>query len=292
MTGFANHAVMLLEQENEQCVLDIEIKTFNSRFFEATCKLPAALSAQEGEVLTKLKDKLFRGRVYCTVRILGVGSLFERVTVSPLRVREYVRASEQLKEQFKFSGDLTIQDIMALPNVFTSDRTLLSDEVIMRFFEGIDAAIAMTVESREREGAFLRRDIMQRFDAMHTLIGHIEEKFSRLMATQRGELAMVKQKSHDGDIEATALLNERYVSLDKLDVHEEIVRFRAHLDAVRQLFSGNGVEKGRKLDFILQELMREINTIMSKSANYELSAHAVDVKVELEKVREQAQNIV
>jgi uncharacterized protein (TIGR00255 family) len=292
MTGFANHSLLLFEQAGEQCIIDIEIKTFNSRFFEATCKLPNALSALEGRVLSSLKDGLARGRVYCTVRVIGAGAPFERLSFSSLRVQEYLDAAAQLRSDFSLSGELSVRDVITLPSVFASDRVALSDDIVERFIDGVATAVAMTQESRQREGAHLRVDIMERIELLSGLITKVSAVFESVMNQARENLADLQQKGQSGDAEAAALVSERYVALDKRDVNEEIVRFSAHLSAIKEVLEGSGLERGRKLDFILQELLRETNTIMSKSTDYTLSAHAVDIKVELEKIREQVQNIV
>lgn len=292
MTGFASHTVSILEKDGEQCALDIEIKTFNSRFFEPSCKLPGALSAYEMEVIQRLKAALRRGRVYCTVRINSYSSLLEKLVFSPSRVEEYLETAEILRSKHGLTGELSLNEVISFPNIFATERTQLPQEAVDRFLKGVEAALEQTVKTRSQEGKSLLADLDKRFSHARTLIDKIESATQKLIAEHKEQLASEKLKAQDGDEQAKAMLAEKYGSLDKMDVHEEIVRFGAHLDAVSDHMCSDKSEKGRKLDFILQELMREINTIMAKCSSYEISSYAVDVKVELEKAREQVQNIV
>jgi uncharacterized protein (TIGR00255 family) len=292
MTGFANVSTTVLEYSGEQCSVDIEIKTFNSRFFEPTCKLPSALSGYEMELTQRLKAGLIRGRVYCTVRINSHGALLEKMVFSPVRVSEYLAARDIMKQTFGLSGDVSIAELMSLPQVFATERTQLSDDAIVRFLSGVDEAIAQVLVARGHEGRTLLVDLSQRLTNIVQIMGHIEVVITRLLAAQKEEVAHCQQLAQNGDEAARALLPERLGALDKMDVHEEIVRFGSHVGAIERLLADNCVEKGRKLDFTLQELMREINTITAKCTNYEMSSHAVNIKVEIEKIREQVQNIV
>lgn len=292
MTGFAARTVTILQRDEEQCALDIEIKTFNSRFFEPSCKLPGTLSAYEMDVVQRLKAGLHRGRVYCTVRINSYSALLEKLVFSPTRVEEYLSTVEVLRSKYGLQGELRLNEMIALPNIFATERTQLPKEAIDLFLAGIDEALAQAVAARQQEGNSLLADLEQRFSRARELIDNISVATQQLLAAHKEHLASEKQKANDGDEEAKAMLADKYGSLDKMDVHEEIVRFRSHLEAVHSHLHSNAREKGRKFDFILQELMREINTIMAKCSSYEISSYAVDVKVELEKAREQVQNIV
>jgi len=292
MTGFVSHTVPLLERQNEQCSLEIEIKTFNSRFFEPTCKLPGTLNAYEMEIISRLKKKIHRGRVYCTVRISGYSALLEKLVFLPTRFQEYLETLERVKDEFGVSGSLSSVDVINLPNVFSTERTLLPDDAIQRFLAGVDAAIDVVVACRQKEGEHLFSDIKQRIDHSKELIAKVKKANLALLAQCKAEIAEQQIRAQEGDENAKNILSDRYSMLDKIDVHEELVRFSAHLKAIEEHLYSAKTEKGRKFDFILQELMREINTIMAKCSSFEVSSYAVDIKVEIEKAREQVQNIV
>jgi len=292
MTGFANVAATLFEHAGEQCVVDIEIKTFNSKFFEPSCKLPGALSGYEMEITTRLKNALLRGRVYCTLRIASHGALLEKMVFSPARVEEYLAAGSYITKHFGVAGALTLAELMTLPQVFAPERAVLSDDAARRLMEGIDVALAQVQRAREQEGATLLVDLEQRLAVMSQIMERITALVGRVLIEQKDEIAQQQKLAQEGDELAKAVLPERLGMLDKMDVHEEIVRFQSHMTALRQLLASTLAEKGRKLDFMLQELMREVNTITSKCMHFEMSAAAVDIKVEIEKIREQIQNIV
>ena len=292
MTGFANVSVLLIEQGSEQCSVDIEIKTFNSRFFEPTCKLPAALGMYEMDIITRLKQVLVRGRVYCTVRIMGQAGLLEKTVFSPLRVEEYLAASAFIKKTYGVSGDFSIAELMNMPQVFSPEKASLSDDAVARFLKGVERAAEQVHVARQREGQSLLVDIKHRLFMMSTSIAEIERLTADLLVRAKAEVSGLTQRVQEGDEVARAALPERLNALDKMDVHEEVVRFRAHAQAIERLLADASIEKGRKLDFTLQELMREVNTITSKCTHYDMSSRAVDIKVEIEKVREQVQNIV
>jgi len=197
-----------------------------------------------------------------------------------------------MKQDFGLSGDLSIAEMMSLPQVFATERTQLSDDAVARFLTGVDQAIAEVIVARGHEGRTLLIDLTQRLQNIVRIMAAIEVVVTKLLAAQKEEVASCQQLAQSGDEAARALLSERLNALDKMDVHEEIVRFGSHVGAVERLLADSCVEKGRKLDFTLQELMREINTITAKCTNYEMSSYAVDIKVEIEKIREQVQNIV
>jgi len=292
MTGFANVSVLLVEHEGQQCSVDIEIKSFNSKFFEPTCKLPSLLSPYEMELVAKLKAGLVRGRVYCTVRVNSHGALLEKMVFSPLRVEEYMAASVHIQKQYGVQGALSVFELMSLPQVFSAEKAPLSDEALARFMAGVDQAIAQTCRMRKAEGEALLHDLLKRLAMLRATIDHVEAIVTRLLTRHKEEIAQLQRCVQEGDEAAKILLPERLGALDKMDVHEEIVRFRAHGIAIEKLLADPSGEKGRRLDFILQELMREVNTITAKCTNYDMSTSAVDIKVEIEKIREQVQNIV
>ena len=226
------------------------------------------------------------------MRINSYSALLEKLVFSPTRVEEYLETAQILRDKYNLSGDLALNEMIALPNIFATERANLPQEAIDAFLEGIDAVVEQVVAERTQEGANLQADLEGRFAQARQLIDSIDQAIQKILKRLKEELSVERQKAQDGDEEAKAMLAEKYGALDKMDVHEEIVRFRSHLDAVVSHMQSDTNEKGRKFDFILQELTREINTIMAKCSNYQISAYAVDVKVELEKAREQVQNIV
>lgn len=292
MTGFSTKSTRFAMKGGEQCHLTVEVKSLNSRFFEAVCKLPNSLSHLELDIINILKDKLIRGRVYLTVRISGEAGLLEVLVPSVKVVDDYVRASRSLKKQFKLDGELQISDIVTLPHVFTFDRNGLTPHEEKSILSCVDESVDLLIKSRIAEGKALQKDLERRFKFCSEYIVRVGKLFEALMGTQKEHIKKVISSAQGGNDEARAQLDELYACLNKIDVHEEITRFNSHLQAVQQLLKSKQQDKGRRLDFILQELMRETNTITAKCSSFEISSSAVDIKVELEKAREQVQNIV
>ena len=293
MTGFAGKTEILKLSKGEQVSLFIELKTINSRFFEVTAKLPSALNSLEIKITNKLKDKLLRGRVFLSVRILENDGALLRVTPSIKLLEEYLSALSDIKKRFKISGDLTISDVLNLPNIFSSQPVEFDTKAQNAVLKIVDDAIDELLNSRSVEGTQLKKDLDKRFDICGKKIAVIKKRFDAFVKEKKDEMKtilVVHQKT--GDEESKLKLDEIYSLLNKIDVHEEIVRFESHLKNAKKIIKDSDVEKGKRLDFVLQELLRESNTILAKCSDFEISTLSVDIKVELEKVREQAQNIV
>ncbi|KKQ32554.1 MAG: TIGR00255 family protein [candidate division TM6 bacterium GW2011_GWF2_37_49] len=292
MTGYANGTIAL-HTKNGDFALEIEIKTINSRYYEALCKLPPSFSFLEIKMVNILQEKLIRGRTYLTLRFCEGNEAFEALIPSMKIVEGYITASKAIKDKFGLQGELAMMDIMTLPNVFVQQKSELSKTEQEEFFIGFNELIDKLVKNREAEGLRLEKDLELRFESCKTKIVEIEKSFKLAIVSQKHLIDEQLKLTQNGDDLAKKQLEELMVGLNKMDIQEEITRFNSHLKSVRNIFADKSVlEKGKHLDFILQELLREINTLMAKCPNFNISSIAVDVKVELEKAREQIQNIV
>ncbi len=292
MTGFASRTLHLKSATGETTELEIEIKTLNSRFFEPACKMPSNMSMYEMEIIQRLKKKLLRGRIFFTGGTQGYSSKLERMSYSSARVAEYVDAAKSIQKEHGLSDTISVNTIMGLPHVFSTERLPLSDDCVQQFFVEVDAAIDDVVTARTIEGTDLGKDLATRFSRSHDCLKEIQRVSKDVVEKCKEEIAKDLARVENGETEAKVVLSERYAHLDKVDIHEEVVRFESHLQRIDELIVADITEKGRKLDFTLQELMREINTITAKCSSFEISSQAVDIKVELEKAREQVQNVV
>ncbi len=292
MTGFSISEADLVNDIGEHLNLTIEIKTLNARFFESSCRLPSSLGHLEHNIISRCKKQLIRGRTFLTVRVGSSGISLEKVVPSMDIAQDYIHVVGQIKEKFQLPGDITLSDFLRLPNLFVLEKGGIKPDQEKAFLESLDQTLAMLIENRRKEGESLEQDLRIRFTNCAVIIKTInglaaEELYKRKIEVQEA-LISVEQ----GDEYAKRRLEELYKILDKIDVHEEVTRFQSHLKAIGELFDDERYDKGRRLDFILQELMREINTITAKCSNYPITAAAVDIKVELEKAREQTQNIL
>lgn len=292
MTGFGSKTIVIPLEKDQKISLLIEIKSINSRFFEAACKLPNFLSHMEVKVIGMLKEKLIRGRIYLTIRLLEEEDILEKVVPSFRLVEEYLKAIEMIRKKFKISGELSASDVIRLPGVFISEKSQLDPELETTIFQNIKKVSDQLLKSRESEGKSLQADLDKSFSICSEKIEKVKSLFKRFMQEQKNAIQKVSASYQKGDEQIKLKLDELYSTLNKIDIHEEIVRFESHLKSIKKVIKDGDVEKGKRLDFVLQELMRESNTILAKCSNYNISAAAVDIKVELEKAREQVQNVV
>ena len=292
MTGFSSTTCSLTLQNGKTLSFTVELKTINTRFFEALCKLPSALSHLEIKIISLLQKKLIRGRVYLTVHVEGGRDALDAIAPAVNVAQGYVAAARALKEQLGLAGELSISDLVQLPDVFVAEKKVLQatdEEIILKT---IDQVSDQLMQVRIEEGKTLEVDFEKIFTMCATKINEITEHAARLIQQKKDAVAQCEALSQGGDDVAKAQLIEHYAMLNKVDVHEEITRFNSHLSSIRAFFKTPQVEKGKRLDFVLQELLRETNTIMAKCSSYDISSVGVDIKVELEKAREQVQNII
>jgi uncharacterized protein (TIGR00255 family) len=292
MTGFATGGTKT-KAHGIKLSFTVEIKTFNSRFFEVVCKLPAVFNSLEVKIVTLLQAKLLRGRVYLSVRFNEDNEAFEDTPLSFKVVSGYLSAAKMLKQKFKLSGDLTISDILKLPDVFVQERGDLTQEEETLIFKAIEDVANRLNRTRQEEGARLEKDFLMRFDLCAKRIKEIEKRFKNLMIEHKTRLDKQLSLVQQGDENAKQQAEDLYAELNKIDIQEEITRFNSHLVSISNVIKDKKqIDKGKRLDFILQELLREINTLMAKCSSFSISSLSVDIKVELEKAREQVQNIV
>ncbi len=291
MTGYCSLSEQLKLPDAGSVWMTVELKTLNSRFFEVVCKLSSSLSHLELPSNALLQEKLIRGRIYINVRVdEGKGGL-EKLAPSWTAIDQYLAAAQEIKAKHKLAGELSLSDLFLLPNTVVPQERSLTERDNAVILDFIGRAATRVVQARTEEGARLEKDFVKMFAVCDDKIKHIEHAFALVLDRQRLLIkeAMAANKNPD---QPNPHIEELQVTLKKMDIHEEVTRFKSHLASVRPVIAAAGVEKGKRLDFILQELLRETNTMMAKCSAYEISAHGIDIKVELEKAREQIQNIV
>jgi uncharacterized protein (TIGR00255 family) len=292
MTGFGSGTIVINTRAGKLS-LAVEMKTVNSRYFEATCKLPITLSSLEIRILNLLQNCLGRGRLYLVARFAEDSEIFENVSPSLKVIEQYVVVASLLKKKFNLSGELSVADVLSLPNVFEFGKNEFTTEEEKEVLSGMEKIAAQVKQMRIQEGARLEADLEKRFALCAGKITDISIYFEQVMQEQKDLIDKNLTLSQTGDEQAKRQLDELYITLNKMDIHEEITRFNSHLTSVRELLKDTKHnDKGKRFDFILQELLREINTLMAKCAHFTISSLSVDIKVELEKAREQIQNIV
>ena len=292
MTGFAT-TTFILAKDNEKSTVTMNLKTLNTRFFETTCKFPVALFHLETKIIKNLKKKLLRGHIYFTIYVSNP-SIFQR-TINPAlsTIKEYASAINQIKKQLSILEPLSLKDILHLPNIFNIEEKGVNKESEQLILDAIDNLINQIIVARTQEGKTIVQDINERIKLIKQNMVVIEELAEQMLEQQKIKVHTTLQEiGTDENMLAEAQKNALYTILNKIDIHEEIIRFKSHLHNLAQGVTTDKIEKGKRLDFTLQELGREINTIAAKCSDAKISTHAINIKVEIEKIREQIQNIV
>lgn len=293
MTGFASKTILISNQQGDKAHATITIKTLNSRFFDITCRIHPSLAYIEYKVINLCKKKLYRGNVVCTIYISNSNVLKGEIQASLPIAQQYVTAANKIKKELNISSEISLDTIINLPNVVVMEESEIDENIITTIKANIIELLDNVVQTRIQEGESLKKDLNERIAIMRQEHKTIEHRSQTIVEEQKEKIkAAIATANLDPELVAETHNYALSAILEKLDLHEEIVRFASHLDEFAKQLKSDDTRKGKRLDFILQELGREINTIASKCNDSTISKHAINVKVEIEKAREQTQNIV
>lgn len=293
MTGFASKTFILTTPSGERSSVSMNLKSLNSRFFESTVKLPLGLSHLETTCIKEFKEKLRRGHIYFTAYLSNPNIFEGSITPALGIVGGYVKAMEQIKSTYNLPDAIKLDNILRLPNVFSKDEQQLDTESTNQFLAAITELVEKVLQDRSAEGSNLAIDLSNRIAIIQKEMIAITQRAHIFVEESKKKVhATLQEIGADENLIANAQKSGLYAMLDKIDIHEEITRLNSHLDHFITHLQSTETEKGKRLDFTLQELAREINTIAAKCSDSTISAHAINVKVEIEKMREQIQNIV
>lgn len=287
MTGFGRaHQIV-----NGREIL-VEIKSVNHRYFEFNAKVPRTYGYLEEKLKTSLKSFISRGKVEVTLSIYALEGTDSEIEINPSIVEGYLTALRNIKDTFSLKDDLTLSHVAKFPDVFTVHKPIEDEEVIWStVYPVVEEALHAFVAMRTQEGGRLQKDLFLKLDKIEDHIGVIEEQSPKTVAAYQERLYnKLKEILESTEIDQSRILTEAAIFADKTAVDEETVRLRSHLKQFRQMLQTDQ-PIGRKCDFIIQEMNREINTIGSKVSDLELSKIVIDVKAIIEKIREQIQNI-
>lgn len=293
MTGYATKTITLTKGTDQKAHISMQLKALNSRYFEVNAKLPPALSYLETDLIKTLKKALTRGYITLIVYVDNP-SIFKGAVVPALSTaKSYATAIKKIRKELDIDDHLTLEMLVRLPNIFSTEEQGMDKQSAQAVLDATHELIAHVIIEREKEGVQLKKDISKRLASMKKEIVAINKRFNIHMEEQKQKLAdLMNDLEGDASDLADARKSALYSVLDKIDIHEEIVRFESHLENLNNLLDTPVSENGKRIDFTLQELAREINTITAKCSDSQISSRAINVKVEIEKAREQAQNIV
>lgn len=302
MTGFATSTAEIALSNKGTMILSMSIKSLNSRFFEINCKLPSALSNLEIAIQKTLQKQLHRGHVFLHIKIVNQELLQESIIPSISTIQNYLDAINIIQKKFNLQDKVTLSQILQLPNALQNEEMQLNEEIESSIIQAVHELSVQLIETQKVEGAQLEVDIKEQLTSMHGKIVKIKDFSVELIKEKKETLKNVmtlllefpaeqEQKSQEQCLLETKKSTLLY-EIEKIDINEETVRFNSHLVNLAFQFESQETTKGKKIDFIIQELNREINTIAAKCSNISISSLAIDIKSELEKAREQAQNII
>ncbi len=287
MTGFGRCEIAQVDRK-----ITVEMKAVNHRYCDISIKMPKKLSFFEAGIRNVLKQYIGRGKIdiYITYEDYTENNVCVKYNAD--LAREYYNNLEKISKEFGIENDIRVSALSRYPEVFTlEEQTIDEKELWALVEEAVKTASSRFVETRIAEGEHLKQDIVAKLDAMLALVDFIESRSPEIVAEYRNKLfAKVAELLGDTKVEESILVTEVTVFADKICVDEETVRLRSHIINMKESLNDSD-NVGRKLDFIAQEMNREANTILSKANDLEITNKAIDLKTEIEKVREQIQNI-
>mgnify|MGYP000333813744 FL=1 len=287
MTGFGR-----AEASDSDRKITIEMKSVNHRYFEPAMKMPKKLNIYEAGIRTILKKYINRGKVDIFVTYEDYSESKFCLKYNEELANEYMSIFNYMAEQFDIPNDITVSALSHYPEVITMEEQSGDDDAVWHLLEkAVENACVQFVESRITEGEKLKADLLEKLDYMTGLVDEIENRSPGIIEEYRQRLEdKVAELLCDTPVDENRIATEVTIYADKICVDEETVRLRSHIESTKdELIEGGSV--GRKLDFIAQEMNREANTILSKANDLETSNCAISLKTEIEKVREQIQNI-
>lgn len=270
----------------------VEMKSVNHRYLDVNIKMPKKLNFFESAIRSELKNYIQRGKVDVFISYEDMAESNVCVKYNKDLAAEYMKYLWKMSEDFSLDNDVRVSTLSRYPEVLTMEEQTVDEEELWQFLEkAVRGAAEAFVDTRIREGGNIRDDLLTKLDGMLDGVGFIEERAPQIIAEYKQKLRdKVKELLEDTQIDEARLLTEVTIFADKVCVDEELVRLRSHITTTKEsLLEGGSI--GRKLDFIAQEMNREANTILSKTTDLETSNRAIELKTEIEKVREQIQNI-
>ena len=287
MTGFGRCEVL-----KDSRKFTVELKSVNHRYLDVNIRMPKKLNFFETSIRTLLKSYADRGKVDIFITYEDLSQSQVSVKYNAALAAEYLKYLNQMAEEFSLDNDVRVSTLSRYPEVFTMEECSEDeDELWNGLKEALEGAFSQFVEMRTKEGERLKEDILLKLDLLSEQIRFIEERSPQIIAEYRTKLEeKMRELLEDTQIDDNRIAAEVILFADKICTDEEVVRLKSHIQHMKEtLEESNGI--GRKLDFIAQEMNSEANTILSKANDLDISNRAISLKTEIEKIREQIQNI-
>jgi uncharacterized protein (TIGR00255 family) len=287
MTGYGR-AEAVLQGRN----IAVEAKSVNHRFLEISLRLPSALFPLEMEFKKKVGERFKRGRIEIFIRLEGEGTDVSKVNLNLEIAHNYFDVLNRIKEEFGLQDTISLKTLTGFRDIFTPPaETQLNPEFLSQMESSMQEALAMLMKMRQEEGLAMYQDMEMRLNVIREILVTIKLRAPQVVLEYQKRLTeRIKELTAGHALDDIRLAQEVALLAEKSDITEEIVRLQSHISQFVSLLQSDEAE-GKKIDFLLQEMNREINTIGSKSNDFEITRQVIEVKSELSKLREQAQNI-
>lgn len=287
MTGYGR-----CEIQKDSRKYTVELKSVNHRYLDVNIRMPKKLNFFETAIRNLLKQYANRGKVDIFISYENLSEGEGALKYNQALAGEYLKYLKQMETDFSLENDIKVSALSRYPEVLTLEEQCEDEEELWEGLkEALTGAFVQFVDTREAEGRHLKKDILEKLDGMESLLSSVEERSPEIVSEYREKLEnKVKELLADTQIEESRIAAEVILFADKICTDEEVVRLRSHVSHMKDtLEEKEGI--GRKLDFLAQEMNREANTILSKANDLEVSNYAIGLKTEIEKIREQIQNI-
>ena len=270
----------------------VEAKSVNHRFLEISLRLPAVLFPLEMEFKKKIGEKFKRGRIELFIRLEGEGADTSKVNLNLEIARNYFDVLNRLKEEFGLQGQIGLKELTGFRDIFSLPTDIKpSPEFLSQVENNLQEALAMLMKMRQEEGFVMYQDMEERLGAIKKILATIKTRAPQVILEYQKRLAeRIKELAAGYTLDDARLAQEVAVIAERCDITEEVVRLQSHISQFESLLQSEEAQ-GKKIDFLLQEMNREINTIGSKSNDIEIARQVIEAKSETSKLREQAQNI-
>lgn len=288
MTGFGH-----CELEEGDKRFSVEMKGVNHRYLDANIRMPKKLNFFDSAIRSLLKQYVSRGKIDIFITYEDRSENQVSLKYNEALAKEYLAYFDKMQETFGLENDIRVSTLSRYPEVLTMEEQAPDEEALWNVLKkAIEGALTQFVETRGVEGENLKSDILAKLDGLLEKVECIEERSPKIIAEYRAKLEeKVKELLADTQMDESRIAAEVIIFADKICTDEEVVRLRSHISHMKEVFLSDENGIGRKLDFIAQEMNREANTILSKANDIEVSNYAIDLKTEIEKIREQIQNI-
>ncbi|MCT4687360.1 YicC/YloC family endoribonuclease [Vallitalea sp.] len=286
MTGFGRGEYVSNDRK-----MTIEIKSVNHRYCDINVRMPKKISFLENSIRNFVKKKVSRGKVDIFISYEDNSEGNECIKLNEDLIGQYLKYFDIISKKFKLDNDIKVSNITRYPEVIAIEEQDVDEELLWNLMKrALTIAIENLISTRTTEGELLKKDIIQKLDTINNLVSNIKTRAPYVIEEYKVKLENRISDLLNSSIDEARLAVEVAIFADKCCVDEEIVRLESHIEHMRRTLE-KGIPIGRKLDFLLQEMNRESNTILSKSNDIEVSTNGLELKTEIEKIREQIQNI-